>query len=1075
MASDDTKARGGHVGTEESAAYKRVVSDFPSICLAVTRSDGSIIAQWVSEDIAEVTGYSADELETNPDLWFGIVHPSDQERFRRAWRHLTSGKHTYEEYRIFRRDGQMRWVADTGTAALMADGELTRCIRCVADITAAKAGLEWTIDFQELVDQVPIAITVRDMEGRMLYCNRATADLYGYDSPGELLGTTFEDVMEPEFVRNFRQQLVPIMLAGPDTEHITLQTIRRGAVDITAYSNLFRDERGDPVALYAILSDVSQMLETEQALRASRELLTAVQDAIPANLAVIDREGNIIAVNERWRQFARENGDPDLSGTCEGHNYLDVCRRATGPYSQGAKEALEGVSAVLRGEMEEFETEYPCPTLTGEDRAFFMRAAALWREQGGAVIVHIDITARRRAEEALLRREEEYRSIAENLDAVILRIDQDLIPLAVAGNTDKVLGHTVHELQRHPSLFRELIHPQDMGSIWETLRRTAALGSPQPFDVRVRHRTGETRWLRGTLTPVFGEDGKLTYFDGVGLDVTRLRLAEEARRESEERLRSLVDTADALIFRVSIENIPIALFGRVEEISGYTIAELLENTTLWRGCIHPDDQERVRQEYHEIGLARRRGSIELRVASRSGVIRWIHTQVVPRYDSQGKLVYFDGVGVDITERVEAHEREARRAARMAVLTDLSQRFALSLDAQHILDIATKQICDTLDSVSVGITIEPTLGHLRHLSVCCTDCLVENLEKTIGRSGLTIEDIMGPGGNTARLAPDLGQMSLIARDIADAASVADSPRLGPAVVAPVSAGSDAVGAIFAARSTGRGFDQEDLWFVTEVAAHASAALANAIIYRRQTQIAEALQRSLIPVAPDIPCLDIATLYAPAPGETQVGGDFLDVFYCGCTKVGLVVGDVSGKGLSAAIHTAEAKYMLRAIAHENADPAVVMRKLNDALFTYLPDETFVTLVYCMLNAEEHTMVWASAGHEVGIILCGQEREARVVEPTGPALGVTRNAVYTARRELLEPDDLLLLYTDGITDVRINGQRFGFDRLRDTVLSGPTTNARALMDHVMEKVRSYGPKKQTDDQVVMVVRPLDGRRPE
>ena len=934
-----------------------------------------------------------------------------------------------------------------------------------------RAEMEWSIDFQELVDQTPVAIIVRDLTGRVLYCNRAAAGLYGYDSPEDLNGTTLEDAMETEFAAHFRQNMMPAMLAGPYTERVLLPTTRRGLIHVNGYTNRFTDAGGNPIALYSILIDVTELVQAEQALAESRKLLSSVQDAIPANLAVIDPDGNIIAVNERWRQFARENGDPDMAKTCEGRNYLDACRRASGPFSEGAIEALEDISAILRGEAESFELEYPCPSASG-DRFFFMQAAALSRQQGGAVVVHTDITARKRAEEALLKKEEEFRSIAENLDAVIVRIDRNMLPIAITGHTEKVLGYSIQEIQRHPALFREIICPQDIDSVWELLARTAELGMPQTFDLRMRRRTGETCWLRGTLTPVFDTEGNLTHYDGVGLDVTRLKHAEEARRESEERLRNLVDTADALIFRVSIDNIPIVLFGRVQEISGYAISELLESAELWRNCIHPDDRERVRREYHRIGILGKPGSIELRIVSSAGVIRWIHTQVSPHYDAHGALVYFDGVGVDITERIEAHEREAMRASRMAVLTDVSQQFASSLDAQHILDIATRQLGGTFDGLVIGITIDPAQEHLRHLSIYCRDDhKVEQIDRSIRRTGLTPADLIEPSEAAARLVPELRDMSSIARSAIEAAGFADTPRPIPGMVAPVYAGSEAVGVIITASLDGSEFDDEDLWFVSEMASHASAALANAIIYKRQTQIAEALQRSLIPAAPEICCLDIATLYAPAPGESRVGGDFLDVFRCDYSKIGLVVGDVSGKGLSAAIHTAEAKYMLRAIAHENTDPSDVMRKLNSALFAFLPEETFVTLVYCLLDANEHTVTWASAGHEVGIILCRGEKRTRLLAPTGPVLGIMDAADYTSRREILDLDDLLVLYTDGITDVRINGERFGFDRLRETILASPEGDARELMDHIMARVRSYGPTKQTDDQVVMVVRPLNG----
>ena len=438
-ASDDGQPKGSSVDTEEVAAYRRVVSQFPTICLMLARPDGSIVAEWVGEDIARISGYGVDELEADPDLWLNIIHPADRERVRRAWRQLGEGKHAHTEYRIFRKDGQMRWIADTGAAAEATERGLVRSIRCTADITTAKAGKEWSIDFEELVDQTPVAVTVRDLKGRMLYCNEATALMYGFESSCDLLNTTFEDVMDSEFAKEFREQVFPPMLTGPSSGELVLRTQNGRQVNLRISSNLFRDDRGRPVAVYSILTDISQLKETEQALMASEEHLRAVQDSLPANLAVIDGDGKVIAVNERWRRFARENGDPGLTHTCEGVNYLDVCRRARGHYSEGAAEALEGISAILRGESDRFEMEYPCPSPTRQ-RTFFMRAAALSGGQAGAVIAHIDISARVRAEEALRESEEKYRSMAQNLDAVVFRIDRSMTPIALAGHVRQSVG-----------------------------------------------------------------------------------------------------------------------------------------------------------------------------------------------------------------------------------------------------------------------------------------------------------------------------------------------------------------------------------------------------------------------------------------------------------------------------------------------------------------------------------------------------------------------------------------------------------------------------------------------------------
>ena len=946
--SDEGHANDMRVEASEAAAYRRLVTEFPTIRLVVCRPDGRPVAEWVGEDVARLSGYVVAEFEADPDLWLSIVHPADREKALAACGRLGAGPHDHEQYRIYRKDGQMRWISDTGATASPGASGLVRSVRCVADI--------------------------------------------------------------------------------------------------------------------------SQLNEAEAALRTSQDLLTAVQDSLPANIAVIDGAGTIITVNERWKRFARENGDPELASTCEGANYLHACERADSEAREDGAAALEGLTAILRGETNDFEMEYPCEA-SGECRWFLLRAAPLGGGRAGAVIAHIDITERKRAEEAVRKSEARYRSLVENLDAVVFRIDRSFHPLALAGRMEQVLGYTAEEVVRHASLLREIVHPDDLTKVWELLERTEALRIPQLIELRARHRTGQTRWIRGTLTPLFDQDGPLLYFDGVCLDVTERKVAEEARRESEERYRSLVDSLDAIIFRTGPDNMLLALYGRVAEQTGYTVAEFMNDDRLWIRILHPQDMERVLRFHRDLASTGERHGLELRIVQKSGAVRWVRAQITPRYDESGSFIYFDGVGLDITERIDAEEREARRTSRMAILTELSQELAASLDAQQILDVASRRLCETLESVSIGITLEPSSQRLLHLSVCCPhDCEVETMDRAMRRPNLTVDEVFGEAGVTPRLVPDLRQVSAVAARFADAAADAGLPELGPAVLVPVTAGADAVGVLVSSRPSGQEFDQEDLWFATEVASHASAALANAALYRRQARIAENLQRSLIAAEPALDCLDIATLYAPAPGEAEVGGDFFDIFSLnGSDLVGLVVGDVSGKGLDAAIHTAETKYMLRAFVHQDPDPLRAMTALNKALCDYLPDETFVTLVYLLINAREHTITYVSAGHEPCLVRCRGRNAFREIKPGGPMLGVTQSASYVAGEARLEPDDALFCYTDGVIEVRCNGEQFGYERLRQAVAAAPSGDSRSIVEYVIGKVREFGAARQTDDQVVVVARPL------
>jgi PAS domain S-box-containing protein len=173
-------------------------------------------------------------------------------------------------------------------------------------------------------------------------------------------------------------------------------------VHVEAHSGPVFDEEGRPVGMRGVTMDISVRRRAEEALRASEELSHAVLNSLQAHIAVLDGEGRIVAVNEAWRRFAEENGAAG-AGTGVGTNYLQACGAAAGDGGDGAGDIREGVRAVLEGRRESFRAEYPCHS-PDEERWFTLYATPLPGGRGGAVVSHIRITDRKRAEAQLERR-----------------------------------------------------------------------------------------------------------------------------------------------------------------------------------------------------------------------------------------------------------------------------------------------------------------------------------------------------------------------------------------------------------------------------------------------------------------------------------------------------------------------------------------------------------------------------------------------------------------------------------------------------------------------------------------------
>ncbi len=205
-----------------------------------------------------------------------------------------------------------------------------------------------------------------------------------------------------EVLRRIRAEgvTVPVIfLTGHGDEEIAVEAIKAGAVDYLSKAKLSSELLCQSIR-YAIELHEKEMFrkKAEAALQESEEFNRAVLSSLTAHIAVLDRAGNIIAVNKAWEQFARENGDPFLSGTDVGTNYLEECQRALKRGSEDAQRVLVGIQTVLKGLQDQFTLEYPCH-LGKEKRWSLMRVTPLQSQRGGVVVTHTDITERKQAEE----------------------------------------------------------------------------------------------------------------------------------------------------------------------------------------------------------------------------------------------------------------------------------------------------------------------------------------------------------------------------------------------------------------------------------------------------------------------------------------------------------------------------------------------------------------------------------------------------------------------------------------------------------------------------------------------------
>jgi serine phosphatase RsbU (regulator of sigma subunit) len=267
-----------------------------------------------------------------------------------------------------------------------------------------------------------------------------------------------------------------------------------------------------------------------------------------------------------------------------------------------------------------------------------------------------------------------------------------------------------------------------------------------------------------------------------------------------------------------------------------------------------------------------------------------------------------------------------------------------------------------------------------------------------------------------------------------------------------------------------FVPEDLDLAVELARRAGSLLDNARLYAERHAIADTLQRSLLPPdLPEVPGLEIGARYRPADPGTTVGGDFYDVFEMDVEHWGVVIGDVVGKGAQAAAMMGLARYTVRTAALTESRPSSLLSTLNDAILRQMPESMFCTACVARVRREGPSVrvTVCTGGHPLPFVVRGDGSVLRVGEP-GTLLGVFEDPALHDVVFDLDPGDALVLYTDGVTDERRDGdEEFGERRLQSLLASHAGRSAEEIAAAVDDAVASFRTGAARDDVAVLVVR--------
>jgi PAS domain S-box-containing protein len=670
----------------------------------------------------------------------------------------------------------------------------------------------------------------------------------------------------------------------------------------------------------------------------------------------------------------------------------------------------------------------------------------------------VDVTAHVRDRSALEEMAGELSVAEERLRRLFETMPQGVIHFAADGSildtnpaAQRILGLSEAEMTHWPlATVRRAVHEDGTRFRLDELpvRRTLSAGEVVADVVMgVPHgQTGQLRWLLATAVPdVRNTGGRPRQGYVMFTDLTGQRQVEGSLRQHtrllgrlrEANVLGVVSATEQGAYEANDAFLDIIGYSRDELAAGlisresitapeWAASELGALDRLRRdGSLQPYDTEYVHRDGHRVS-----------VMVGAAVIDWNPLRWVTFVIDQTARRRAEAQQTELLAR----ERDARAEAssaqeRLGFLMRAGALVVAARDQDELLDQVTQLVVPSLADYCVVFL--PTrdgklrAGALSHADPAGVKKLAALRNHPIPMAGPLITQIAYTTATTQVAADVATQWPTWWAAAPDKTEIVASLHPHSALAAPLVAGEQTLGVMLFGRGGDRPrFASTDTEVVEEIARRLAVGLSNANTFAREHDIAETLQRSILPdTLPRIEGLDLAVRYLPATEGAAVGGDWYDAFPVAGGRIALVTGDVAGHSIGSASLMGQVRSMVRAYAIEDPDPGGVLRQTNGALARLLP-EIVVSVVYAVLDTATGDLAYANAGHPPPILIARPGQAEYLDDAPGIMLGALSDAIFATGVRRLSRGAGLLCYTDGLIEDRHRDITEGFAQLADVL---------------------------------------------
>lgn len=936
---------------------------------------------------------------------------------------------------------------------------------------------------RSILDNVGDLVTIFDLRrGRHRLVSRSQIEITGL-GPEELDKTSPEDLLErvhPDD-RDIVLAQQEMLTSGVDGASIVDYRWKTASGEYRWFNSrrsLIRDERGQPVAIVGVSRDITDRKRREASAAFVADLARVFQSSsedeilqeVAVRLGCYIEADSVCALEmqsgEVVRTFCSAGREPEPAVVAHlpklavqaGIESATIVRESFAISSAGVPGSEPSTYSFV---MVPYCREGDCTQLF----AAICAGARKWRQDEIDLVQQVaqrlfPRLERARAEEALRASEEMYRKIVTTASEGLWLTDTVGTITFVNKVMADWLGYEIDEiLGRRPSDFTLKDGLVDTYCEWDS---EGGDGSSR-YDFKLRCKDGSPIWLSVSGAPLQGADGSrvgnLTMF----VNISERKHAEQALAFHARLLECVHDAICAMDSRNRIiywNEMAESMFGwTADEVMGNESSEVLGDI-MPRTLLESAECVSVRDAYCSGEVAcRHKDGREIHASVNATVVRGQDHEVAQVVASFH----------DVTERKQAadalkqsHLVLENELMRTTVLRELASAVASSLDQR------------TLSEQALRIAQE-RMG-------CDAGC-VYVLDEASGPAH-AVAHFGYADGHTELDAIDVDASTLAGRAIlsgsVEACNQADAPAetvrrcallgFGPHrfIGIPIVVRGVVLGAMGLSAPDNREFSTDDIELYKAVAQQLSVGFENSRLYETEHRIAETLQETLVMLPSRVPGVAFSRAYQSAATESgRVGGDFFDIFEIHGPHVGVVIGDVSGKGVDAAVITSLIRNTVRAHAIDGLAPREVCAKTNRVVYRFTEIESYATMFFGVLNTRSGLLRYVTAGHPPAL-MAHPDGGSEVIDGSNPIIGAFEQAEFVEGLAVMRPGDRLILYTDGVTEARAPSARrfFELDGLRLSVRENARAETSNLARLLMHDVLRYSDNVLRDDAAILAV---------